>query len=231
MAGQSYTFQTAFGPTVAGSVNGAISVASNASNTTVNISLSGTATASGLLTLSPASLNFGSVVVGQNKSMSATLGASGSSVTLSSATVSSPEFTMSGLPLPYTIAAGQSAQVNITFKPQSSGSASGSISFNSNASTTPMTETLLGTGTAAVQHRVDLSWNGSTSTVTGYNVYRGSQAGGPYSKINSLPNAGTNYSDSSVQAGQVYFYVTTAVDSTGSESLNSNEVSASVPSP
>ena len=229
--GQSYTFQTAFAPNAAGSVNGAITVASNASNTTVDISLSGTATASGLLTLSPASLNFGSVVVGQNKSMSATLGASGSSVTLSSATASSPEFTMGGLSFPYTIAAGQSAQVNITFKPQSSGSASGSISFNSNASTTPMTETLLGTGTAAVQHRVDLSWNGSTSTVTGYNVYRGSQAGGPYSKINSLPNAGTNYSDSSVQAGQVYFYVTTAVDSTGSESLHSNEVSASVPSP
>jgi len=138
---------------------------------------------------------------------------------------------MGGLSFPYTIAAGQSAQVNITFKPQSSGSASGSVSFNSDASTTPMTETLLGTGTAAVQHHVDLSWNASTSTVTGYNVYRGSQAGGPYSTINSLANAATNYSDSSVQDGQVYFYVTTAVDSTGSESLNSNEVSASVPSP
>jgi hypothetical protein len=198
--------------------------------------LSGTATASGLLTLSPASLDFGSVVVGQNKSMSTTLGASGSSVTVSSATASDPEFTMSGLSFPYTIAAGQSTQVNVTFKPQSSGSASGSISFNSTASATPLTETLIGTGLAAVQHRVnqhrvDLSWNASTSTVTGYNVYRGSQAGGPYSKINSVLNAGTNHSDSSVQAGKIYFYVTTAVGSNGSESLHSNETSATVPSP
>ena len=113
--GQSYTFQTAFAPSATGSVNGAISVASNASNATVNIPLSGAATARGLLTLSWASLDFGSVVVGQNKSMSATLGASGSRVTVSSATASTPEFTMGGLSFAYTIAAGQSAQVNVTF--------------------------------------------------------------------------------------------------------------------
>jgi len=154
--GQSYTFQRAFAPTVAGSANGAISVASDASNTTVTIPLSGTATASGLLTLAPASLDFGSVVVGQTKTINTTLGASGASVTISSATASSPEFTMGGLFSPYTIAAGQAHKLNIAFKPQSSGSVSGSILFNSNGSTTPM-ETLVGTGAASVQDRIDLA--------------------------------------------------------------------------
>ena len=75
-----------------------------------------------------------------------------------------------------------------------------------------------------------LSWNPSSSSVVGYNVYRGSTTGGPYSKIASM-NADTTYTDSSVQAGQTYFYVTTAVDATGKESANSNQTQAVVPTP
>jgi fibronectin type 3 domain-containing protein len=89
---------------------------------------------------------------------------------------------------------------------------------------------LTGTGAAPPQHSVDLSWTG-TSTVVGYNVYRGSQSGGPYTKINSALDASTTYTDSSVQAGQTYYYVTTAVDSSGAESSYSNQIQAPVPSP
>jgi fibronectin type 3 domain-containing protein len=67
--------------------------------------------------------------------------------------------------------------------------------------------------------------------VTGYNVYRGSSTGGPYSKINSVLDATTSYTDSTVAAGSTYFYVTTAVDGTGVESGHSNEVKAVVPTP
>jgi fibronectin type 3 domain-containing protein len=91
---------------------------------------------------------------------------------------------------------------------------------------------LTGTGAAPPQHSVDLSWNGSpTATVVGYNIYRGSQSGGPYTKINSALNANTTYTDSSVQAGQIYYYVTTAVDSVGAESSNSNQIRIPIPSP
>jgi fibronectin type 3 domain-containing protein len=89
---------------------------------------------------------------------------------------------------------------------------------------------LTGTGAAPPPHSVDLSWNGS-STVVGYNVYRGSQSGGPYTKINSALNAGTTYTDNSVQAGQIYYYATTAVDASGAESSYSNQIQVSVPSP
>src|SRR5207253_11252501 len=81
-------------------------------------------------------LDFGSITVGQNKSLTATLSASGSSVTVSSASTSNPEFSLSGVSFPLALAAGQSAPVSVTFTPQRSGTASGTISFSSNASAT-----------------------------------------------------------------------------------------------
>ena len=228
--GQSYTFSTVFAPTSSGTASGSIAIVSDASNSSLTIALSGTATASGQLLLSPTTLDFGSITVGQNKSLTATLGASGSSVTVSSASTSNPEFSLNGVSFPMALAAGQSAPVSVTFTPQSSGTASGTISFSSNASATLVVEALTGTGVA--QHQVQLSWGASSSSgVTGYNVYRGSVSGGPYTKINSALIVGTTYSDSSVQAGKTYFYVTTALNGSGTESAYSNEVQATVPSP
>jgi fibronectin type 3 domain-containing protein len=65
----------------------------------------------------------------------------------------------------------------------------------------------------------------------GYNLYRGQIKGGPYSKLNSALDPITSYSDSSVSSGQTYYYVTTAVDSSGDESSYSNEVKAVIPTP
>ena len=75
-----------------------------------------------------------------------------------------------------------------------------------------------------------VAWNPSSSSVVGYNVYRGTNTGGPYSQVNTM-NASTIYTDNSVQAGQTYFYVTTAVDGTGKESPYSNQTQAAVPTP
>jgi fibronectin type 3 domain-containing protein len=65
--------------------------------------------------------------------------------------------------------------------------------------------------------------------VSGYNVYRSTVSGTGYSKLNSSLVSGLAYSDSSVQSGTTYFYVTTAVDSGGKESSYSNEVQAVIP--
>jgi len=62
-------------------------------------------------------------------------------------------------------------------------------------------------------------------------VYRGTVSGGPYLKINSALDTSMSYSDSTVQSGQTYYYVTTAVDSTGVESSYSNQVQVVVPFP
>jgi Abnormal spindle-like microcephaly-assoc'd, ASPM-SPD-2-Hydin len=188
----------------------------------------GNGSAAGHLAVSPATMNFGNVAVGSSTSQTGTLTASSSSVAVSSAAWNGQGYSVSGITFPVTVPAGQSVPFTVTFAPQTTGSTPGSITFNSNASNSPATETLSGAGT---QTSVALSWNASTSQVTGYNVYRGSVSGGPYAKINSTLNASTNFTDSSVQPGQTYYYVTTAVDSGGTESAYSNQAQAVIPNP
>jgi hypothetical protein len=225
--GESVTFSATFAPLSGGSAVGAVSVSSNAANSILVMGLAGSGTAPGQLTVTPASADFGSVTVGTSKTQKGMLTASTASVAVSSVSMSSSEFSLSGITLPLTIAAGQSVPFTLTFSPPASGSASATGSFTSNASNSAF-ESLTGMGTAPPQHTVDLTWNGVSAGV-GYNVYRGGQPAGPYTKINSSAN--TAYTDNSVQAGQTYYYVTTTIDSSGAESGYSSAVQAVVPSP
>lgn len=82
-------------------------------------------------------------------------------------------------------------------------------------------------------HAATLTWVASTSqNVAGYNVYRGTTSGGPYTKLTTsgLVNA-TTYKDSSVQPGQTYYYVVTTVDVSNNESGYSNQTTAVIPVP
>ena len=81
------------------------------------------------------------------------------------------------------------------------------------------------------QHAVTLSWTASPSKVAGYNVYRGSASGGPYTRVNSVLEAATHYVDDTVTPGTIYFYAVAAEDASGIESYFSNEVSVIIPSP
>jgi Abnormal spindle-like microcephaly-assoc'd, ASPM-SPD-2-Hydin len=230
-AGQSLTFTAVFAPQTAGAVTGGISVVSNASDATLAISLSGTGTAAGQLSVSPASLSFGSVTVSAGKTMTGSLSATGASVTITSGSFGTTEYVLSGISFPLTIAAGKNASFTVTFTPQASGTASDSATFASNASNPSAVESVSGSGVASVQHQVALTWSADTSPVVGYNVYRGSVAGGPYTKINSASDVTAAYTDTAVTAGQTYYYLTTAVDSQGVESSYSNEVVATIPTP
>jgi ASPM-SPD-2-Hydin domain-containing protein len=228
-AGQSVTFTTKFAPKATGSVNGSITVTSSANNAVIQ--LSGTGGSSGSLSASPSTLSFGTVTVGATKSMTGTITAGGSGVTVSSGVPSTGEFVLSGISFPFSLSAGQSKSYTVTFKPQSSGTATASLKFTTGGGAT-VSESLTGSGAAASSHSVSLNWIASTSgTVVGYNVYRGTTTGGPYSKINSALESSTNYVDASVLAGKTYFYVVTAVNGSGSQSGFSNQVKAIIPSP
>ena len=229
-SGASITFNLLFDPETSGAATGSLTVLSDASNPILTVGLTGTGTESGSLALSPANPSFGAVNVGSSKTMTAALTASGNAVTVSSATTTSSEFTLSGMSFPATIAAGTSASFTLQFAPTSSGSASANLSFASNAGS-PTVETATGTGIATDSHTVMLQWEPSASSVSGYNVYRGSTSGGPYSKQTSSLDADSSYTDGSVQAGQTYYYVVTSENSDGSESANSNQVQAIIPTP
>jgi fibronectin type 3 domain-containing protein len=129
--------------------------------------------------------------------------------------------------LPLTLAAGQNSPFSVVFTPSGAGTVTGSVALVSNATNPPTPEALSGTGI----HNVVLSWQASTSIVAGYNVYRSSVSGGPYTKLNSPLISGTTYMDRTVGAGQTYYYVATAVDSNNDESTFSTQASAVVPSP
>jgi fibronectin type 3 domain-containing protein len=144
--------------------------------------------------------------------------------------VGSAEFVISGLPV--TIPAGQSANFTVTFTPQASGAASVGASFTSNASNSPASATVTGTGVAAPVHTVSLSWTASTSpNIVGYNIYRRTGTTGSFTQINSGLIATTTYVDTSVADGQTYYYETTAVNSTNEESEPTTPVSAVIPAP
>jgi Abnormal spindle-like microcephaly-assoc'd, ASPM-SPD-2-Hydin/Purple acid Phosphatase, N-terminal domain len=233
--GASCTYSAKFTPTATGSRTATITIYSTASNPSVTLPLSGIGTAAATLSVSPATLALGSVVVGTSGTASGTLTAGGSSVTVSAASSNNSAFTVGGLSLPVTIPAGNSAAFTVTFSPQTTGAVTAALTFTSNAQSSTTIATLTGTGAAVPVHSINLSWNASTSEdISGYNVYRAAYASacGSYSKINSLLNTGTVYTDSAVVDGAAYCYATTAVNTSNEESGYSNIVSnVQVPAP
>lgn len=179
-----------------------------------------------LLSASPESLSFGCVVVGNSSQLAFSLTNSGTkSVTVSQAQVTGAGYSVASPSFPITLAEGKSAWVDIAFAPAAAGSVAGTLSVVSNASNSPAALSLSGTG-GVNPRTVSLSWDASGSSgVAGYNVYRGSISGGPYSKLNPTIISSTSvltYTDSTVQVCQTYYYVATAVGTDGSESGYSN---------
>lgn len=221
--GQSVTLNVTFTPQSAGLTYGTVTVVG--SGLVIPITGTGTATTAGQLVVNPGSLNFGNIVVGTTGNASATLIASGGSVTISSGGSSDPQFGLPGVSFPLTIPAGQSILMNVAFTPQSSGGATGMLSFASNATNSTATASMEGTGTMP---SVSLSWS-PTSDATGYNVYRCVQSNCSYTKMNSKLDPGVTFTDSTVTPGETYFYVATSVTSGGQESGYSTPVEVAVP--
>ena len=224
--GTKATISVRFTPTAAGTANGTLTVTSNASDAALTIALSGAGTTTaGQLGVTPTTIPVGSVVVGTSGTASGNLNATGSSVTVTGASTNNTAFVVSGISLPLTIPAGQSAPFTITFSPSIAGSATATLTFTSDAQPTTTTAPLTGSGTPAPVHSVNLSWNASTSpNISGYNIYRAvyTTSCGSFSKINSLLNTGTLYTDSAVTDGTSYCYAATAVDTSNAESSYSN---------
>ena len=229
--GNSAALTVGFDPTSTVAYSGSLSVASNAPGSPLSIPLSGTGAAKNAqLSSTPSTVSFGNVTQGTSSTQSITLKNSGNtSLSVSKITVAGTYFAASIPALPVTLSAGQTLSFNSTFSPSASGSFTGSLSVASTAANSPLSVPLSGSGVTNVTHKASLTWTSSTSTVAGYNVYRGTQNGGPYTKVNSSVVTGSAYSDSSVQAGTTYYYVVTSVTSAGVESVHSSQVSGTIP--
>ena len=137
-----------------------------------------------------------------------------------------------GITTPISLGPAQNVNVSVVFNPNASGTVSGSLAFLSNG-TTMLSVPLSGTGLAPQAHSVDVVWDSSaSSTLQGYNVYRSLISGGPYTKISpTLSPTTLLFTDTTPISGQKYFYVVTAVDTSGAESAASLEVAVTIPTP
>jgi hypothetical protein len=226
-AGEKLDVSVTFAPTATGGEGGHLTIVSDASDGTLTVGVGGTGVAASKpqLTIAPTTLSFGNVAAGTTETLTLGLNTSAGSITISSASSSSSQFAMPGTKFPLTVTAGKETSINVTFTPANDGEKSGTLTFVSNAANSPASEALTGNGTAPY---VTLSWIASESA-TGYNVYRGTSETGTYTKINSSLDKDTSYTDKTIVEGSTYYYATTAVNSSGKESIYSTRVKVVVP--
>ena len=231
--GTSATLTAAYKPTAAGGVSGKITVTSTAVGSPTIIDLSGTAAAASIqLTPSATSLSFGDVTVGSSGTNEVTVKSTGNTnASISKVAISGTGFVLGSSVASVILDPSQSETYTVHFDPTAAGSVTGTLTITSNAANSQMKISLSGSGAvAATKHTVALAWDRSSSTVNGYYVYRGTKPSGPYTQLNSTPEANPSYSDGSVSNGQVYYYYVTAVNSGNIQSADSNQVSVTVPS-
>jgi Abnormal spindle-like microcephaly-assoc'd, ASPM-SPD-2-Hydin len=226
-AGTAATLTIKFSPKSAGAVSGAATVTGNFSSVSVPISGTGVSETT-TLSASATSENFGNVTVGSSATATVNLTNTGnSSVTISTVTSAGTGVSASGA-ANVILSPGQATAVSVKFAPTKAGAVTGSVTVAGNASNSPITIAVSGDGVAAPStYSVNLSWTPSASSgVSGYDVYRSTVSGGPYTRIGSASTV--DYTDASVQAHTEYFYVVTSVEA-GVQSGYSGQIAVSVP--
>jgi len=129
---------------------------------------SGSGTSQPQISLAPGSVNFGNVVTGTTSVQTIKLTNSGTAnLTVSQDTLPGKGFNASGLSLPLTLSPGQSSNFNVAFAPAATGIVSGSLSLVSNATNSPATLAVSGTGVAPTPPSVSISSPANGATVSG----------------------------------------------------------------
>ncbi len=182
------------------------------------------------LAVNATSIAFGSTSLNTPTSQSLKLTSTGSaSVTVKSVAIAGTGFSISRQTFPVTLNPGQSLSLDLQFDPTAAGNATGQLTISSNASSNATAViSLTGTGIA---HKVTLNWDAPSGNeaIAGYNIYRATASATSYQRLNSRPNAGTAFTDSSVQSGKSYNYMVKTVNSNGVESKPSNQTTVTIP--
>jgi len=227
--GGSSPFTVGFAPSTASPSSATLTLVSNAPTSSLNLPLSGTGTSPVLtLSASPTSLGFSSTNIGTaSTSQTMNLTNTGNSAVSISQVTAPTNFSVSGILPPISLSAGQSTAFNVFFAPATTGTLSGTLTVTSNASNSPTTIKLSGSGATSTVHSVTLSWTPSSTIFTGFDIYRGTTSGGPYTVINS--SLTPSFTDTTVTSGQTYYYVVTEIDTSGNQSIYSDQASAVIP--
>ena len=237
----SATYTLTYAPTAAGNVSASVSISTSVATNPVSISLAGKGKAvSTDLAISPAIVNFGNLALKSTSTQNVTIQNTGdATLSLQGVTVSGTGFGYSNLSPGFSLAPNQKVTFQVWFSPKAAGPASGTLTLLSSNLSSPGTLSMSGDGVSSTnpnpptnpstQHSVALNWAASASQVIGYRVYRSESSSGSYSPLNGTAITALNYSDSTVASGNTYYYVVTSVDSSGDESIYSNQAKAVIP--
>ena len=233
----SISYTVGFAPTASGNASGTFSITSNASPATASVSLSGTGEkAFADLVITPASIAFGNLNLQAKSTQNVTLQNTGDmSLSIQGVTLVGAGFGYADLSPGFSLAPDQKLTFQVWFSPTTAGPASATLSFLSPSLSSPGTMQLTGDGVSSTppptsQHTVHLTWDASGSQVAGYRVYRSQSSGASYTLLTGSLVDALSYDDSTVSSGTTYYYVVTAVDSSGVESVYSNQATAAIPS-
>ncbi len=197
-AGGSQAVAVSYAPTAVGADAGSLTISSNdAANPSVSVALSGAGVAAPApsIALNPASLSFGTVTVGGSASLTAQVQNSGTApltvtaIALCTSPATSPEFGWSPA-APFTVAAGGSSTLTVTYTPTGAGADSGCLGISSNDAANPVVAlSVSGTGQLPAAPRIavsptSLSFGNVTVGTSGSQVFTISNGG-------NAPLAGT----------------------------------------
>jgi len=147
-AGASQVVNVTFTPAGDGAESGTLSLVHNAVGSPATVPMSGTGT-SGAIGVAPASLAFGSVVVGSSADLTLVVSNTGAgSLTVTGITSDDAQFSAS--PTAFIVAAGANRVVTVSFAPTATGAQGGNLSIAHNAAGSPTAVPVGGTGTSPV---------------------------------------------------------------------------------
>ena len=146
-AGASCTVDVTFTPSIAGSLTGSLAVSDSAPDSPQTVALSGTGDLP--LTISAASLSFGSETVGHTSASKTTTLPNNQSTSLSFSFSASGDYAISssGTTCGASLAAKAKCNIAVTFTPTANGSINGAVTITDGAGFSPQLVALSGTGT------------------------------------------------------------------------------------
>jgi Protein of unknown function (DUF1573) len=228
--GANLNFTVGYRPTATSNSAANISIETNLSGASLQLPVKASAAVKEAgLYADQMSLDFGVVAIGKKETREVELRNAGNTdLAISKISMSGAAFAVVG-DARMQLAPGQKAKVQVQFGPEGAGNREGAISIISNAQDSPLQIPLTGSGAAMSRHSVELKWEESLTSVTGYNIYRSSEADGSFTKLEASPVAGSSYTDMGLAAGHTYLYLIKAVNTNNVESDDSEQISVTVP--
>jgi hypothetical protein len=148
LANGTCTINVSFDPTAAGYLTGTLTINDNAQISPQTVNLSGTGLAP-VVSLSPPSLSFsGQAISSTSAALPITLTNTGTGTLTPLTIATSGDFAQTNN-CPASLAVGGNCTINVTFTPSAIGSRTGSLTLTDNATNSPQTVSLSGTGLGA----------------------------------------------------------------------------------